>query len=277
MKLAVIGGSSLVKFDPENAFGPIGLKVASSEDLTVKTEYGDVQLRKFELSGSGDVSHTIYFMQRHSHGGSGGVESGITPPHKINYRANVRALADLGVDAVVATASVGTIRPCFPPGRVGVANQYIDFTGEATTFFHDDAKFTSMTEPFDSTLNEMLVKTLRAEQNVADDVQLEFTLWLSTGPHYETKGEITAIERMGGDVVGMTAPREAKLCAELSLPYACLTIASNWAAGRAPGDPKKALNHEEVSETSKGTTGIIIACLTDLFKTPPSFKREQLA
>lgn len=277
MKLAVIGGSSLVTFDPAGAFEPIGLKVVSSKDVTVETPHGAVQLRKFELSGSGDLSHTIYFMQRHSHGGTGNVASGITPPHKINYRANIRALADLEVDAVVATASVGTIRPCFPPGRVGVASQYIDFTGGATTFFEDDAKFTSMTEPFDSKLNGMLLKTLRSEQKLGDDEQLEFTFWLATGPHYETKAEITAIERMGGDIVGMTAPREAKLCAELSLPYSVLTIASNWAAGRAPGDPTKALNHEEVSETSKGTTGIIIACLTDLLKTAPSFKRQDVA
>lgn len=277
MKLAVIGGSSLVKFDPENAFAEIGLKVASSEDLNVETTYGEVHLRKFALSGEGDVAHTIYFMQRHSHGASGGIDSGITPPHKINYHANVRALADLKVDAVVATTSVGTILPVFPPGRVGVVNQYIDFTGAATTFFHDDAKFTSMTEPFDGALNETLLKTLRAEQKIKADVQLEFTLWLGTGPQYETKAEINAIERMGGELVGMTAPREAKLCAELDLPYAALAIASNWAAGRAPGDPTKALNHEEVAATSKGTTGIIVACLIDLFKTPPVLKQPKQA
>ena len=77
---------------------------------------------------------------------------------------------------------------------------------------------------------------------------------------------MNAIERLGGECCGMTAPREAKLCAELDLPYAALTIASNWAAGRTPGDAAAALCHEEVAEMSKTTTGTIVACLIDLLK-----------
>ena len=50
----------------------------------------------------------------------------------------------------------------------------------------------------------------------------------------------------------MTMPREAKLCAELGVPYAALLIATNWAAARHPGDATKALSHDEVSaESSK--------------------------
>ena len=308
MKLAVIGGSSLVTFDPQDAFSGIGLTVASRSDEKVETSYGEVHLKKFELTGAGGLKHTLYFMQRHSHGSSGGIESGITPPHHINYHANVKALSELGVEAVVATTSVGTILPTFPPGRVGVMRQYIDFTGAATTFFPDDAKFTSVINPFDEKINvrrartpcaltppasphlpsaapvasrprpphptptrpscaqAALLKTLRAEQKLDDAVQLEFVYWLSVGPQYETPAEINAIERMGGEVVGMTAPREAKLCAELALPYSCLAIASNWAAGRTPGDASKALDHAEVSETSKNTTGIIVSCLVELLR-----------
>ena len=228
MRLGVVGGSSLVTFDPQNAFQEIGLRVASEEDLTQTTEYGKVFLRKVELKGDG-VEHTIIFMQRHSHGADG-LKTGITPPHKINYHANMLALKEQGVDAIIATTSVGTIRAEFPPGRVGVANQYIDFTGAATTYHHENAKFTSVTEPFSVDVNAALLKTLRRVQQLDADAPLEFTLWLSTGPQYETAAEVTAAERLGADVVGMTAPREAKLCAELAVPYAALTIASNWAA-----------------------------------------------
>lgn len=71
---------------------------------------------------------------------------------------------------------------------------------------------------------------------------------------------------MGGEACGMTAPREAKLCAELALPYSALAIASNWAAGRTPGDSGAALCHAEVSEVSRTVTGTIVACLIDLLK-----------
>ena len=170
------------------------------------------------------------------------------------------------MDAIVATTSVGTIKAVFPPGRVGVSDQFIDFTGQVVTFHDEDAKFTSVTQPFDPALNAALLKTLRREQKIKSDVQLEFTYWLSQGPYYETPAEVTAAERLGAHVCGMTAVREAKLCCELGVPYSALTIASNWAAGRHPGDPTMALSHAEVAETSARVTGTIIACLVDLLK-----------
>ena len=212
-------------------------------------------------------------------------KGGITPPHKINHRANIRALADQNVDAIVATTSVGTIIPEFPPGRVGVSNQYIDFTGAVVTFHDDDAKFTSVTTPFDVNLNAALLKTLRRVQKLKSDVKLEFTYFLSQGPYYETPAEVTAAERLGAHVCGMTAVREAKLCRELDLPYSALTIASNWAAGRQPGDRTAALCHEEVAEMSSRVTGTIVECLVDIFKnglpssdassSPPTPKKQK--
>jgi purine nucleoside phosphorylase len=111
MKLGVVGGSSLVTFDPEKTFGVIGLEVVSEKDIVAKTSHGDVKLRQFDLAGGG-VSHSIIFIQRHSHTGQLGIKHGITPPHKINHKANMKALADQGVDAIVATASVGTLINC---------------------------------------------------------------------------------------------------------------------------------------------------------------------
>ena len=265
--LGVVGGSSLVKFDPKDSFEAIGLAVASKQDITVDTDYGKVKLHRVELSAKGGKkggapAHTIYFMQRHGHSKAGG----ITPPHKINHRANVKALDMVGVEAIVATTSVGTIFKNFPPGRVGVANQYIDFTGTVITYHDDDAQFTSVTQPFDAKLIAALLETLRREQKLKASEQLEFCYWLSQGPYYETAAEVTAAERLGAHVCGMTAVREAKLCCELAIPYSALTVASNWAAGRHPGDPSMALNHEEVSEMSARVTGTIVKCLIDLLK-----------
>ena len=119
--LGVIGGSSLVKFDPTHEFGIIGLQVAGKEDVTAKTAHGEVHLQKIELEGGG-AKHTLIFMQRHSHGSSCGIASGITPPHSINHKANIRALADQGVDAIVATTSVGAraLRPAAPSKRAAL-------------------------------------------------------------------------------------------------------------------------------------------------------------
>ena len=99
--LGIVGGSSLVTFDPKHEFGSIGLDVTEASDVCVENAYGKVKMRRFELKGA-NAEHTLFFMQRHSHDGGG-----ITPPHRINYKANMRALVDMGVDAIVATTSVG--------------------------------------------------------------------------------------------------------------------------------------------------------------------------
>lgn len=261
MRLGIIGGSSLVTFDPKDAFGAIGLTVASTETLTAKNEYGSVRLKKIELANKDKkIVHTIFFMQRH------GMGPGITPPHRINHKANIRGLYDQKLDAIVATSSVGTIVSNFPPGRVGVCEQYIDLTGAVVTYHEENAQFTSVTTPFAPRLNAALLKTLRRVQKLSSSVQLEFTYWLSPGPYYETPAEVNAAERMGAHICGMTCVREAKLCRELDLDYTSLAIASNWAAGRHPGDPNFQLSHEEVSEMSARVTGTVVQCIVDLLK-----------
>ena len=94
-----------MKLKVADEFSVIGLSVAEEAEFEHETPYGSVHMRRFELQGS-DAHHTIFFIQRHSHT-AGGIESGITPPHKINYKANMRALADQRLDAIVSTSSVG--------------------------------------------------------------------------------------------------------------------------------------------------------------------------
>ena len=125
--------------------------------------------------------------------------------------------------------------------------------------FHDsDAQFTSMTEPFDESMNQKLESVLSKMQ---PGVSLARTYWLAQGPQFETAAEIDAIEKLGGEVVGMTMPRECKLAAEIGIPYAAIIVASNWAAGREPGDSSKDLNHQEVSSTAESRLGPVVECI----------------
>ena len=125
--------------------------------------------------------------------------------------------------------------------------------------FHDvDAQFTSMTEPFDKDMNMKLESVLSALQ---PGLSLGRTYWLAQGPQFETASEIDAIEKLGGEVVGMTMPRECKLAAEVGIPYAAIVVASNWAAGREPGDSSKDLDHQEVSSTAGSRLGPVLDCI----------------
>ena len=240
MRLGLIGGTAMTSLATSE------LDVTRSDEIIVETKYGNVPMICVK-SGSNE----LFFVERH-HG------DGTTPPHSINHHANIMALANAGVESILAICSVGAISADFPPGSVGYAIQYIDFTGVESTFANEDAKFTSMTQPFDGSMNKVLDSVLSKLQ---PGLKLGRTYWLAHGPHFETKAEIDAICNLGGEVVGMTMPRECKLAAELNLPYAAIIVSSNWAAGREPGDSSKDLNHEEVSLTAESKLGPVIECI----------------
>ena len=240
MRLGVIGGTAMTSLATDE------IEVSRSDNVVAQTDYGPVPMLCVK-----SASNELFFIERH-HG------SGTTPPHQINHRANIQALSGAGVDAILAVCSVGAIPVDFPPGSVGYATQYIDFTGVDMSFFKDDVKFTSMTEPFDSEMNKKLHQVL---SKIQPGLDLGRTYWLAHGPHFETKAEINAIEKLGGEVVGMTMPRECKLAAELEIPYAAILVSSNWAAGREPGDSSKALDHSEVSATAETKLGPVIECI----------------
>ena len=258
MRLGVIGGTGLIQLEDLTFLTSEGYQILSDDNIIAETEYGNVPLRCISISKD-EAPSEIIFLQRHHHG-----DGGSTPPHMINHKANVMALKGSGLDSVVSICSVGTLTQDLPPGRIGYADQYIDFTGVATSFFDDDARFTSVTTPFDTTLNSKISESLRSSQSLNSDIKLNFCYYLAQGPQFETAAEIKAINSLGGEVVGMTMPREAKLCREISLPYSAIVISSNWAAGMEPGNPSADLSHEEVSSQANSKLRPVLDCLASL-------------
>ncbi len=63
---------------------------------------------------------TVIFLNRHG--------TNYTPPSQINYRANIVALKNEGVESIIATAAVGSINPKMEPGHFVVLSDFIDFT-----------------------------------------------------------------------------------------------------------------------------------------------------
>ena len=115
-------------------------------------------------------------------------------------------------------------------------------------------------------LNSLLEVSLRESQSFDSNERLFYTYWLAQGPHFETRAEINAIEKLGGDMVGMTMPREVKLSRELEIPYVAVCISSNWAAGREPGDSTADLHHHDVSSKANTRLGPVWDCLIKLLE-----------
>ena len=158
------------------------------------------------------------------------------PPHQINYRANLWALQQAGAEAVIAVNAVGGISPAMATGHFCVPDQLIDYSwGRVQTFFEGDLEQVThidFSEPYATDLRTALVQALRAEGCEFSDAGVYAC---TQGPRLETAAEIIRLERDGCDIVGMTGMPEAALARELQLPYACLALVVNPAAGKALG------------------------------------------
>lgn len=146
------------------------------------------------------------------------------PPHSINYRANIRALADLGFKDIVSLNSVGSLKAAITPGSIVSCSDYVGLQQGPATFFDGELKGGS--PAIANNLIPLLASKLAPEFAIATGkvyVQMR-------GPRFETKAEVRIIQGWG-DVVGMTAAHEADLCGEIGLNYNSLAIIDNYANG----------------------------------------------
>jgi len=167
-----------------------------------------------------------------------------SPPHGINYKANIAALDQLGVKEVIATSAVGSMNQGFKVGEIGLIEQFLDFTKRRqTTFFEEKVVHTDMTYPYSRHIS---LEITVAAKRMGVEVRPHLVYVCAEGPRFETAAEIKMYKILGGDVVGMTGVPEVVLANEKRLEYASVVLATNWAAGMQPK-----VSHEEVLEVMK--------------------------
>ncbi len=224
--LAILGGTGLTQL--------ANLEVTRRE--VVRTPYGEPSgALTFGRIGASEV----VFLARHGYGHT-------IPPHLVNYRANVWALAQgAGAEAIVAVASVGGIGPDLSPGCLAVPHQIIDYTWGRKTTFHENTEYPvvhiDFTEPYDVSLRRRL---LDAAREAGIDIRDGAVYAATQGPRLESAAEIDRLERDGADVVGMTGMPEAALAREAEVAYAAVAVVANWAAGR--GDSVGGIRFDEL-------------------------------
>jgi 5'-methylthioadenosine phosphorylase len=198
MKVAFISGTSIVNSD----------LFASWDVRTIETPYGPVT---YKAHGE----HVL--INRHGYGFP-------KPPHSINYRANLRALADLGCRDLVSLNSVGSLKAELPPGTFVSCSDYVCLQQGPQTYFDDELR--GGAPGIANNLIPLLVEKLADEFTIHPGkvyVQMR-------GPRFETKAEIRVVKDWG-DVIGMTAAHEADLATELGLNYNSLALIDNYANG----------------------------------------------
>ena len=234
--IAVIGGSGLYSiFD-------------DSKPVTVQTPYGSVALAFGELDGT-----PVVFLPRHGSDHS-------VAPHLINYRANIWALASVGVRAIVSTAAVGAVHPDYPVGSLVLVDQYLDRThGRADTFFdRGSVQHLASADPFCPELRAIAAATV-------PDAIARATVVVIQGPRFSTRAESEWFRAAGGHLVNMTLYPEVPLASELNIATTTLAyVTDNDSA------PSENLSAALVFERLKAAQPRIIRCITAIVSAIPA-------
>lgn len=238
--LAIIGGTGL------DSLGV--LEVAKRE--VISTPFGEASgpVTRGTLFGM-----EVLFLPRHGY-------SHLLPPHKVNYRANLWALREMGAENILSIAAVGGIAENLKPGVLVIPDQIIDYTsGRINTFFQDyleQVTHIDFTEPYCEDFRQRLILAASGMEDVIDGG----TYGATQGPRLETAAEIIRMERDGCHLVGMTAMPEAALARELELCYASVAMVANRAAGKGEG----VITMEDINHNLKSAMDRLVILLESL-------------
>jgi 5'-methylthioadenosine phosphorylase/5'-methylthioinosine phosphorylase len=215
--LAIIGGSGLSQLKE--------LNIIKCEQLN--TPYGAPSAEFI----TGELNHNkVVFLARHGNPHT-------LAPHKINYRANIWGLKQLGVDRIIAVAAVGGITSSMAPEHIVIPDQIIDYShGRLHSFFDDKnhpVTHIDFTYPYQPSLRKALITAASHAQLSISPIG---TYGCTQGPRLETSAEIKRMQQDGCDLVGMTGMPEAALAKELGIDYAAIAVVANWAAGKGIGE-----------------------------------------
>ncbi|MDQ2727838.1 MAG: S-methyl-5'-thioadenosine phosphorylase [Actinomycetota bacterium] len=232
-EVAVIGGSGFyellddaVEIEPETPYGPASSPVAIG------------------LVGETRVAFIARHGTRHT-----------LPPHRINFRANLWALRDLGVRRIIGPCAVGSLRADVRPGDFMVLDQLVDRTwGRPDTFLDGPAvEHVAFADPYCAELSSVVAAAAGPEVTM----HARGTVAVINGPRFSTRAESTWFRRAGWDVVNMTQFPEAYLARELGLCYAGLALVTDYDTGVDDEDPGLGAESEAV------TMEAVLAVLAD--------------
>ncbi len=246
-RIAIIGGTGLTSMQ--------NLEILRRE--IIMTPFGEPSssLGFGNFSSGHSENEEVVFLARHGHAHN-------TPPHMVNYRANIWALKEAGVTAIIAVNAVGGIRDDMQPGSLVVPDQIIDYTTRRiNTFFETNLSHVTHIDfsyPYSAALSQLILDSA-AKENIA--MVNGATYAATEGPRLETAAEIQRLKKDGCDIVGMTGMPEAALARELELDYASICVNANWAAGLSDELITMAAIEKNVAEGLEKVRRIIAAVL----------------
>ncbi len=208
IKIGVIGGSGVYKIE--------GIEVV--KEHKVSTPFGAPSSEIIEANLHGT---SFYFIPRHG-------KSHSFTPSEVNYRANIFALKELGVEYIISVSAVGSLKEEFPPASFVIPDQFIDWTKgtRARTFFGNGiVGHVSVAEPVDTQLQKMIVEVCK-EVGVKHGSGGSYIC--IEGPQFSSKAESNIYRSFGASVIGMTNVPESYLAKEAGIAYATIAMVTDY-------------------------------------------------
>ncbi|HDK44978.1 MAG TPA: S-methyl-5'-thioadenosine phosphorylase [Actinobacteria bacterium] len=230
--IGVFGGTGFYEF------------LDDARSVRVETPYGDPSASYMVGTIEGvDVA----FLPRHG-------EHHEFPPHKVNYRANVRGMKDLGVDRIIAPCAVGSLVTEYAPGHIVITDQLVDRTwGRASTYFDGpETAHISLADPYCSELRPLALEAARTAGATVHDGG---TSVIIQGPRFSTRAESRWFAANGWHLVNMTQFPEASLARELEMCFVNLAVVTDYDVGVEGEIP--AVTHAEVMRLFDQTLGTL--------------------
>ncbi len=208
IKIGVIGGSGVYKIE--------GIELI--KEHKVNTPFGAPSSEIIEAKLNG--TH-FYFIPRHGKGHT-------LTPSEVNYRANIFALKELGVEYVISVSAVGSLKEEFPPTTFVLVDQFIDWTKglrERTFFNNGFVGHVSVANPVEKELQMMMADVCK-EEGIKHGIGGSYVC--IEGPQFSSKAESNIYRSFGASVIGMTNVPESYLAKEAGMAYATIAMVTDY-------------------------------------------------
>lgn len=242
--LGVIGGSGLYQM--------AGLEDVETHDISTPFGRPSDPVMIGRLAG-----RRIAFLARHGRGHR-------LAPSEVNYRANLYALKQVGVERVIAVSACGSLREDYAPGHIVIPDQVYDNTkNRARSFFGDGlVVHVGTAEPFCPTLSDQLLAAVQATGATVHRGGAFITI---EGPRFSTKAESNTFRKWGMSLVGMTTSPEVFLAREAELCYTCMAHVTDYDVWRVS---QEAVTVEMVVRILNQNTAIAQQAIANLLTAP---------
>jgi 5'-methylthioadenosine phosphorylase len=153
------------------------------------------------------------------------------PPHRVNYRANLWMLRQLGVRRIFGPCAVGSLRPDLEPGHLVVLDQLVDRTWGRSDSYADgpEINHVGFADPYCPQMAEVLQQ--RAGEVAGLRLHGRGTVVVIQGPRFSTRAESGWYRSAGFDVINMTQYPEAYLARELGMCYSGVGLVTDYDTG----------------------------------------------